>query len=71
VVAAVEPVPGARLDERALLARCRRELARYKVPERVVVVESLPRNAMSKVIKRALEPLFSDDSGRDDTEGGC
>lgn len=33
-------------------------LARYKVPERVVFVEALPRNAMAKVVKRELEPLF-------------
>jgi long-chain acyl-CoA synthetase len=33
---------------------CRRELARYKIPERIAAVESLPRNAMGKLDRRAL-----------------
>ena len=37
---------------------CRDRLARYKVPERVVVVSSLPRNAMGKVVKAELTPRF-------------
>ena len=28
------------------------------VPDQIVLVETLPRNAMAKVIKRELEPLF-------------
>ena len=37
---------------------CRDRLARYKVPERLVVVSSLPRNAMGKVVKAELAPRF-------------
>ena len=37
---------------------CRDRLARYKVPERLVVVNSLPRNAMGKVVKAELAPRF-------------
>jgi non-ribosomal peptide synthetase component E (peptide arylation enzyme) len=33
-------------------------LARYKVPDVIAIVDSLPRNAMAKVIKRDLQPLF-------------
>ncbi len=58
VVAAVQLEPGAELDERALLERCGEQLARYKVPDRIVFLDALPRNAMSKVVKRDLEPLF-------------
>jgi acyl-CoA synthetase (AMP-forming)/AMP-acid ligase II len=60
VVAAVESEPGASLSEEALREGISQRLARYKVPERIALVESLPRNAMSKVVKRALEPLFED-----------
>jgi len=60
VVAAVELEAGARADEAELRAFCREHLARYKVPERIAVVAALPRNAMSKVVKRWLEPLFRD-----------
>ena len=43
-------------------AFCRERLARYKVPEKMVVIEELPRNAMNKVIKPKLASLFADDS---------
>ena len=58
VVAAVELEPAAEVDEEALSRLCREQLSRYKVPDRILVVDSLPRNAMSKVIKRELVPLF-------------
>jgi acyl-CoA synthetase (AMP-forming)/AMP-acid ligase II len=58
VVAVVECEPGVEADVEALIDRCREELARYKVPEQVLVVDALPRNAMSKVVKRELLPLF-------------
>ena len=60
VVAAVEPLPGAALDPEAILARLRPELARYKLPERIAIVASLPCNAMRKVIKRELAALCAD-----------
>jgi malonyl-CoA/methylmalonyl-CoA synthetase len=42
------------LDEAALRAACRQQLASFKVPKRVIVVEELPRNAMGKVEKTRL-----------------
>ena len=41
-------------DESELITHCRRSLARYKVPKRVVFVDILPRNAMGKVQKADL-----------------
>jgi Acyl-CoA synthetases (AMP-forming)/AMP-acid ligases II len=41
-VAFVRPADGAVLDEVALRARCREQLARFKVPERIVALESFP-----------------------------
>jgi acyl-CoA synthetase (AMP-forming)/AMP-acid ligase II len=58
VVAAVEPAAGARLSAEEIQAHLAPRLARYKVPERIAIVASLPRNAMSKVLKRELEGLF-------------
>lgn len=46
--------PGVPVDEEALLAHCRAELARFKVPHRVVFVDALPRSAVDKVLKREL-----------------
>jgi acyl-CoA synthetase (AMP-forming)/AMP-acid ligase II len=58
VVAAVRLADGARASDSALRDHCRAALARYKVPDAIALVESLPRNAMAKVIKRELLPLF-------------
>ena len=44
-------------SEEELLEHCRARLARYKVPKGVRFVESLPRNALDKVVKSALVEL--------------
>jgi long-chain acyl-CoA synthetase len=49
VGAAIERRAGEAIDEAAVLAHCRSFLAAFKVPERLVVVDSLPRNQMGKV----------------------
>jgi long-chain acyl-CoA synthetase len=55
VKAYVVPVAAATVDEDALIEHCRDHLARYKCPSKVVFVDSLPRNAAGKVIRRELE----------------
>lgn len=51
-------VEGTDLDADDLRVALRGELARYKVPERITVVDRLPRNAMGKVVRRGLEELL-------------
>jgi acyl-CoA synthetase (AMP-forming)/AMP-acid ligase II len=58
VVAAVELVSGAHVTEQQLAAYCLANLARYKVPERWVFVDTFPRNSMGKIQRRELAPLF-------------
>jgi acyl-CoA synthetase (AMP-forming)/AMP-acid ligase II len=45
---------GAAPSEAELIAFCRERLADYKVPVRIDVVESLPRNGMNRVMKGVL-----------------
>ena len=40
-------------------AYCKEQLAIYKVPERVVFVESLPYSDTGKVVRRALVELIA------------
>ena len=47
----------AEASEDELLEHCSKRLARYKVPRGVRVVESLPRNALNKVVKHELLEL--------------
>jgi len=60
VTGAVVPRPGAALTEQAILTALGGRLAKFKAPKRVIIVESLPRNAMGKVQKAALREAYKD-----------
>jgi len=51
VAAIVVPAPGASLDEQAVQDALSKNLAKFKLPKRVIFVDELPRNAMGKVQK--------------------
>ena len=59
VVAAVELIPGATLDEESLRRRCRERLAAYKVPIRIHAFESLPKSMTGKVQKHLVVDLIA------------
>ena len=63
VVAAVVLVDGPDVDIDRLVAdltaTCAERLASYKVPDRIVITDVLPCNAMGKVLKREVAALFS------------
>ncbi len=46
-------------DEAGMIEECRRQLAAYKSPKRIVFVEELPRNAMGKVQKNLLRERYA------------
>ena len=50
----VIPRPGATIDPDELIAWCRTQMANYKVPRRVEVVDEFPLNATGKVLKYEL-----------------
>jgi long-chain acyl-CoA synthetase len=55
VTAHVVPVPdGDDLDEDDVIAFCAQRLARYKCPDKVVVVEQLPHGPAGKLLRRAV-----------------
>lgn len=55
VVAAVVVEKGVELDQQALRDYARENLAAYKVPRRIVVVDSLPKSLIGKVIRRQVK----------------
>jgi len=59
VAAVVEPVSGAGVDVDGLRLHLLAQLAKYKVPEQITVVEALPRNAMGKIVRADLPGLFA------------
>jgi len=64
VAAAVVLNEGARLDLEELTRWSRERLSHYKIPRKLAVLESLPRNAMGKVTKRALAGAMMETAAR-------
>jgi fatty-acyl-CoA synthase len=62
VVAVVVPAPGAAPSREALCALLDGQVARYKHPRDVVVVDSLPRTALGKVKREELRRLALGDA---------
>lgn len=55
VVAYVQPAAGASIDEAELILYAKQHLAGYKVPSRIVVMESLPTAPSGKILKHQLK----------------
>jgi malonyl-CoA/methylmalonyl-CoA synthetase len=60
VVAVVVRTTDDSIDESDIVQLAKTSLANFKVPKRVVFVEGLPRNSMSKVQKNVLRDNYSD-----------
>ncbi len=60
VAALIQPAPETSVSIDDLVAGCRAQLSSYKVPERWGIVDTLPRNAMGKVIRPALSALLNE-----------
>ncbi|MGI9390570.1 MAG: malonate--CoA ligase [Boseongicola sp.] len=60
VLGVLVPNPGATLETEQMLRDIRTELAGFKVPRKVLIVDELPRNTMGKVQKNALRERFND-----------
>jgi acyl-CoA synthetase (AMP-forming)/AMP-acid ligase II len=59
VAAFVVKEPGHGLDEDAVIAHCRKQLAGYKKPRHVRFVDSLPRGTTNKVAKNVLRDWWA------------
>ena len=59
VTAVVVAKPNTTLDAQTLLSMIKGKIANYKVPKKIFVVESLPRNAMGKVQKNVLRDTYA------------
>jgi len=62
-LALVVPRSGRHIDPERILAHCRERLARYKVPRRVRIVESLPLSPQGKILKKELHRIYVENGG--------
>ncbi|MEO1264897.1 MAG: malonyl-CoA synthase, partial [Pseudomonadota bacterium] len=60
VVAVITPTGAAAPAEADMLAALGGQLARFKLPKRVIAVAELPRNTMGKVQKNVLRETYAD-----------
>jgi len=58
VAAAVVPAPGVDVRREAIQAACKQHLHDWKCPKEIRFVQSLPRNAMGKVLKEDVKKAF-------------
>ncbi len=65
VLGILVPQPGQALDLDAILARVQDQLARFKHPRKLIVLDELPRNTMGKVQKNALRETYKDSFTQD------
>jgi acyl-CoA synthetase (AMP-forming)/AMP-acid ligase II len=64
VAAAIVARSGRQPDANELVAHCRRHIASFKKPTRIAFLDSLPKNAYGKVLRRELrDRLISDEHG--------
>jgi acyl-CoA synthetase (AMP-forming)/AMP-acid ligase II len=58
-VAYVVRRPGGTATPEELVEHCRAQLAKFKVPKQVVLIDALPRNPSGKILKRELRDQTS------------
>ncbi|MGC4998453.1 class I adenylate-forming enzyme family protein [Streptomyces sp. DT195] len=63
VKAVVTTRPGATVDEKSLIARCKRDLGSVKAPKTVEVWEEVPRNGSGKILKREVRQRYWPSAG--------
>jgi malonyl-CoA/methylmalonyl-CoA synthetase len=57
VVAAVVKKTGSEVDEHDLKEFCKKDLAGYKCPKKIIFLSSLPRNNMGKILKEEIKKM--------------
>lgn len=68
VAAVVERQAGCDVDIESVTSYCLERLAKYKVPERITVVDALPRNAMGKIVRSEVAALGRQTPGPSDPD---
>lgn len=60
VTAVVVPKAGETIQAREIMELCRQELAAFKCPKKVIIVEALPKTPTGKILKREMRVTYKD-----------
>ncbi len=60
VTAVVVLKQGMQMTEEELIAHCRKELAPFKVPKKVIFVDALPKTPTGKILKREMRKTYNE-----------
>ena len=60
VTAVVVPRKGEQITEEEITALCRKHLAGFKVPKKVIFLEALPKTPTGKILKREMRKTYKD-----------
>jgi fatty-acyl-CoA synthase len=60
VTAVVVPKTGEMISEQEIIDLCRRELAAFKCPKKVIIVDGLPKTPTGKILKREMRITYKD-----------
>lgn len=58
VAAVVVLKPGQDASEKEIIEFCKKEMAGYKVPKRIIFTQALPRNPSGKILKKVLRQMY-------------
>jgi fatty-acyl-CoA synthase len=58
VTAIVVPKQGEQISENEIMDLCRRELAAFKCPKKVIIVDALPKTPTGKILKREMRVTY-------------
>ena len=61
IVAIIVEKKGHKLDRQVLQEELKKNLATFKLPKKIHIIEELPRNTMGKVQKNVLRDLYKDE----------
>ncbi|MBD3307320.1 AMP-binding protein [candidate division KSB3 bacterium] len=53
----IVPKLGASIDEKDVLAFCRKHLAQFKIPRSIEIIDEIPKNVTGKILKRVLRRI--------------
>jgi fatty-acyl-CoA synthase len=60
VTAVIVLKPGEKMTEEEVIAHCRKELAAFKCPKKVIFLDALPKTPTGKILKREMRATYKD-----------